>query len=98
MQTIWFLILGLFTTCLRVTTAVSVKKCCNNERNLLAKNKCVPDFPGRSLPINLTCDEKYVLDPNTYEEDAYNVTVNGSLHVHDHGNADGEGLVLSVDE
>lgn len=98
MQTIWILILGLFTTFPRATTAVGARKCCNNEKNLLQKNKCVPDALGKSLPINLTCEEKFVLDPNIYDEDAYNVTANGSLHAFDHGDALGEGLVLSIDE
>lgn len=90
--------LGLFTTCPRVTTAVSARKCCSNEKNLLHKNKCVPDASGKSLSINLTCEEKYVLDPNIYDDDAYNVTANGSLRVFDHGDLEGEGLVLSIDE
>lgn len=59
------------------------KKCCNNENNVIHENKCVPDGNGNIPQISLNCISKYVLDPNEFEEDNYNVTANGSLYVHD---------------
>lgn len=72
-------------TNLRVSTAVT-QKCCRNEQNLIVKNKCAPNETGVSWPINLTCGEKYVLDPNYFEDDAFNITANGSLNVLGHTN------------
>lgn len=62
---------------------VPPRKCCNNEINLMHDNLCVADSSGRRSPIALKCEAKYVLDPSIFEEDHYNVTTNGSLHVYD---------------
>lgn len=70
-----------------VSDKVTAKKCCNSESNLINDNKCIPDTSGKSLPIALKCESKYVLDPNLYEDDKYNVTANGSLNVFDFASA-----------
>lgn len=58
-------------------------KCCNNEKNLLHDNKCVPDKSGKVSSVPLKCAEKYILDPNVFEDDGFNLTANGSLLIHD---------------
>lgn len=60
-----------------------VTKCCENEENLLIDRKCGVNSAGKVPKLNLLCDEKYILDPANVEEDAYNITKNGSLFVPD---------------
>lgn len=63
---------------------ISPRKCCNNEHNVIVNNKCVPDENGNITQITLKCQSKFVLDPSEFEEDNYNVTANGTLHVYDY--------------
>ena len=59
-------------------------KCCDNETNLLVENKCVPLAGGKSLPVNLKCPDKYVLDPQTFpDSDGFNIAPDGSLNASD---------------
>jgi hypothetical protein len=86
MRVLWIFVLvqtlNFYTTSAQ-DKAVPARKCCNNDLNLLHKNLCVPDKLGRKLPIALKCEEKYILDPTAFDEDSYNVTSNGLLHVSD---------------
>lgn len=72
---------------LHLTSALSAKtevaKCCENEQNLLIDRKCGANSAGKIPKLNLLCDEKYILDPANVDEDAYNITNNGSLYVPD---------------
>lgn len=61
--------------------AITPKKCCNNDTNIIIENKCAPDVSGKSLPVALKCPDKFVLDPLSFpEEDNYNITADGSLN------------------
>lgn len=71
---------------LQLTSALSateVSKCCENEQNLLVDHKCGVNSLGKIPKLKLTCEEKYILDPANVEEDAYNITQNGTLYVPD---------------
>lgn len=61
------------------------QKCCRNEKNLLVNRRCVNDSAGKSPPIVLTCEEKYILNPTELEEDYYNITENATLYIADMG-------------
>lgn len=62
------------------------QKCCKNEKNLLVNRRCAPDQrTAKSPAIGLTCEEKYILNPNEAEEDAFNITKNGTLFIPDMG-------------
>lgn len=84
MKILWILIFAQFTD-LSTNAQTPPGKCCGNEDNLIVNSVCKPDKSGKSSPIPLTCDAKYVLDPSTFEDDEYNVTVNGSLLLYDFG-------------
>lgn len=62
---------------------IAPRKCCGSGNNLLLDNKCVPEKNGKSSQISLQCKEKFVLDPALFEDDAYNITDDGSLLVLD---------------
>jgi hypothetical protein len=86
MRVLWIFVLvqtSNFYTTSAEDKVVSARKCCNNQLNLLHNNLCVPDKEGKKLRIDLTCKEKYVLDPATFEEESYNVTSAGELHAND---------------
>lgn len=61
---------------------IAPRNCCGRD-NLLLDNKCVPEKNGKSSQISLQCKHKYVLDPALFEDDAYNITDDGSLLVLD---------------
>lgn len=85
MKILWILLFAQISS-FASTTAQDEKrsnKCCDNEINLIVKNTCAPDLSGKSLQIALKCQAKYILEPSLYDEDNYNVTSNGSLHVFD---------------
>lgn len=58
-------------------------KCCENEKNLIVDFKCDVNSYGKHPKIALNCEERYVLDPSSLDEDIYEVTENGSLYVPD---------------
>lgn len=86
MKILWILLSVVILSCAPASAQVTSRKCCDNEGNLINESKCTPDATGKSLLIALKCESKYVLDPNLYAEDNYNVTSNGSLHVFDFAN------------
>lgn len=85
MRILWVLLVAQITQFnpTHAQAEIATKKCCSEEKNLLINNKCVPDKSGKSFPIALKC-EKFVLDPNAFEDDSYNVTEAG-LFIHDLG-------------
>lgn len=89
MKILWILLAVQIANCASAIAQhkVAARKCCNNEDNLIIESKCTPDTTGKSLPIALKCESKYVLDPNLYDDDNYNVTANGSLNVFDFASA-----------
>lgn len=80
MKILWILLVAQIAnfkwSCAQDKISVNYTKCCSEEKNLLINNKCVPDKSGKSFPIALKC-EKFVLDPNSFEDDRYNVTETG---------------------
>lgn len=60
-----------------------IHKCCENEKNLLVNRGCDVNSEGHRPKLKLECEEKYILDPTNVEEDAYNITQNGTLYVPD---------------
>lgn len=92
MKILMIFVIGLISS--QKLEAAQPKKCCVNAKNLMKNNTCVPDATSKSLKITLTCEEKYILDPDLYEDDAFNITADGSLYAHDPV----EAVLLATDE
>ncbi|KAG5672696.1 hypothetical protein PVAND_002805 [Polypedilum vanderplanki] len=75
----------LFGTSLTTSAIAKLEpqKCCRNEKNLIEKNRCAKNDAGKSPPIILKCEEKYILNPTEMNEDYYNVTEDARLYIAD---------------
>lgn len=77
MKTAWIILILMAN--FEALTGYEARKCCKTKTNLVQNNRCVPDKLGVNVPIELACIDKYVLNPNLFDDDIYNVTSNGSL-------------------
>lgn len=61
----------------------SKSNCCNNGTNLLINRKCYHNQEHRYSDMKLNClKDRFLIDPTEYEDDAYNITANGTLHMY----------------
>jgi hypothetical protein len=62
-----------------VSAKIEPPTCCDSDKNILVDSQCIADTEGKQPHIKLECPEKYILDPNDFEEDNYTITENGTL-------------------
>jgi hypothetical protein len=83
MQKLIIFIIVTLQVAISLCSKAEAPKCCENEKNLLIDFKCDKNSLGKHPKVALNCEERYVLDPSSLEEDTFVVTENGSLYVPD---------------